>query len=157
MHCIVTWMTAGWPYGQEIVYIMGWLANVALSDPPARPYLRCILSSQVFWHAFDAWSFMYICGVRRVSGLARRVLCGCSVHGTRNERVRVCHDRVGIIVLSVMSGSVRFFTETTGSLRNPETRRTPSYVKENGPQKWADNYYIQSILSENFVNWIAIK
>ena len=35
-----------------------------------------------------------------------RVLCGCSVHGTPNERVGVCHDRVGIIFLSGMWGSV---------------------------------------------------
>ena len=61
--------------------------------------------------------------------LSLRVLYGCSVHGTRNERVGVCYDRVGIIFLSGMWGSMWvFFTETTGSLRNLETRRTPSIV-----------------------------
>ena len=49
--------------------------------------------------------------------LSLRVLCGCSVHGTRNESVGVCHDRVGIIFFQWgMGSSVGFFTETTGSL-----------------------------------------
>ena len=38
--------------------------------------------------------------------LSLRVLCGCSVHGTRNERVGVCQDRVGIIFFSGMLESV---------------------------------------------------
>ena len=60
-----------------------------------------------------------------------QVLCGCSVHGTRNERVGVSHERVGIIFFSVMWGSVLDspWVQGTGSLRNPETRRTPSYVE----------------------------
>ena len=61
--------------------------------------------------------------------ISLRVLCGCSVHGTRNEKVAVCHNRVGIIFFCGMWGSVwGSFTGTTGSLCNPETRRTPSYV-----------------------------
>ena len=38
--------------------------------------------------------------------LSFRVLCRYSVQGTRNERIVVCHDRVGIIFFSGMLGSV---------------------------------------------------
>ena len=54
--------------------------------------------------------------------LSFRVLCGCSVHGTRNERVGI------IFLLWGIGISVGFFTETTSFLRNPGVRRSPSYL-----------------------------
>ena len=56
--------------------------------------------------------------------LSLPVPCTKHPHRTRNERVGVCHDRVGIIFFNRMWGSV---WGSSGSLRNPETRRTPSY------------------------------
>ena len=55
---------------------------------------------------------------KRTPTLSLRVLCGCSVHRTRNERVGVlfsvgCGIRIG------------FLTKNKGSQRIPETRRTP--------------------------------
>ena len=38
--------------------------------------------------------------------LSLRELCGCSVHGTRNEGVGICHNRVGVIFFSGGWGSV---------------------------------------------------
>ena len=51
--------------------------------------------------------------------------------GVLNERVVVCHERVGVLFFNGMWPGISkgFFTETTGSLRNPETRRTPSYIQ----------------------------
>ena len=55
-------------------------------------------------------------------------LVASSVHGTRNGRSLPRQGRDHLSQWG-MGISVVFFTETTGSLRNPETRCTPSYVK----------------------------
>ena len=70
---------------------------------------------------------------------------GCSLHGTRNKRVGVYHDRVGIIFLSGGWGSVWGSSrpETTSFLHNPGVRRSPSYEE-----------IIQSPLEiKHFPNW----
>ena len=66
---------------------------------------------------------------KRTPTLSLRVLCGCSVHGTRNERDGVCHERVGVLFFSGISGSV------WGSPRRlqvpyviPRLGSTPTYI-----------------------------
>ena len=52
------------------------------------------------------------------------VLCTEHPHRPRNERVAVCNERESCFSVGCV-GSTR---KTVGSLRNPETWRTPSYI-----------------------------
>ena len=54
--------------------------------------------------------------------VASSVRVFCARNSQREGRDHLIQCRMGI--------SAGFFRETTGSLRNPETRRTPSYMEE---------------------------
>ena len=64
-------------------------------------------------------------GVRRVSGLRREP----SVHKTRGSESTLLLQGGYHLFQWDVGISVGFFKETTGSLRHPETRRTPSYLE----------------------------
>ena len=53
--------------------------------------------------------------------LSLRVLCGCSV----SESITTGSGSSFSVDVGICVG---FFTETTGSIRNPKTRRNPSYI-----------------------------
>ena len=63
----------------------------------------------------------------RTPTLLLRVLCTEHTHRIRNERVGVCNERFGVLFFSGSLDRCGVPTETEGSLRNTETRRTPSY------------------------------
>ena len=75
--------------------------------------------------------------------LSLRVLCWFSVHGTRNERIGVCHDRVGIIFLSWGWGSV------WGSSRRLQV---PYVIPRPGVPRHIVEQQSLSVLTHNHIN-----
>ena len=84
------------------------------------------VTGQSVYYAYD--------GVHRVSGLRREPVVSvssvrvfCPRNSQREGQSLPRHDRDHLSQWDVEI-SVGFFTETTGSLLNPETRRYPSYI-----------------------------